>query len=29
MTESVSSQKLFRTIVVCSKQPIEKNGICY
>ena len=29
MTEYMSTQKLFHTIVVLSKAPIEKIGICY
>ena len=29
MTESVSTQKLFQSIVVHSKPPIERNSICY
>ena len=29
MTESVSMQNLFHTMVVNSKQPIEKISICY
>ena len=29
MTESVSTQKLFHTIVVRRKPAIEKIGICY